>query len=299
MDPTVLFGSLSVVGSLFILWWTVSGDKRIDTISLVEARPGEGQRDALLRRSGTDRALGPLFRGITRRLVSLMPSQRVRELEKNITRAGLSEKWPLDRVVAVKVLGGLLLFVLFVTRFFGAPSAPNFLLLLGSSALGFFAPNVLIKRAFEARQLLIRKDIADFIDQLNIMVRAGLAIDAAISRVVERATGPLAEEFSRLLQDMRFGIARNVAFANMAERIDVPELSSFITALAHAERLGVPISQTLKTQAVELRMKRRQLAEEQAMKLPVKILFPMVICILPTLFIVLLAPALLNTFESL
>lgn len=299
MDATVLFGSLSVVGSLFVLWWTVSGDKRIDTISLVETRPGEGQRDALLRTSGSERALGPLFRGITRRLMSLMPSQRVRQLEKNIIRAGVSEKWPLDRVVAIKVFSGLILFVLFITRFLGSPSAINFLLLLGSSALGFFAPNVLIKRTFEARQLLIRKDIADFIDQLNIMVRAGLAIDAAIARVVERATGPLAEEFSRLLQDMRFGIARNVAFANMAERIDVPELSSFITALAHAERLGVPISQTLKTQSVELRTKRRQLAEEQAMKLPVKILFPMVICILPTLFIVLLAPALLNTFDSL
>jgi tight adherence protein C len=159
-------------------------------------------------------------------------------------------------------------------------------------------PNAIIDRRRTDRKEAIRAQVADSIDQLNVMVRAGLGIDASLARLAQQNTGALAEEFGRVIQDMRFGLSSAVAFANLAERVDVPELSGFVTALSHAERLGVPISQTLVIQSQEMRERRRQMAEEKAMKLPVKLLFPMVMFILPVLFIVLLGPAVMKIFDS-
>ncbi|HUC33731.1 MAG TPA: type II secretion system F family protein, partial [Ilumatobacteraceae bacterium] len=178
------------------------------------------------------------------------------------------------------------------------PTFFNLLLLVGATSFGFFAPNGIVDNRRNKRKLEIRNSVSDTIDQLNVMVRAGLGIDSALTRVTDYNTGPLADEFARALQEMRFGLTRNVALANLAERTDVPELKGFVAALSNADRLGVSVSQTLKVQAEDLRDRRRQLAEEQAMKLPVKILFPTVFCIMPALFIVLLGPAAIRIFEQ-
>ena len=166
------------------------------------------------------------------------------------------------------------------------------------SICGLALPEGLLDSRANRRKIAIRSEVADTIDQIGVMVRAGLGLDAAIARAARSGSGPLGEEFTRVVQDMRVGVSRSVAMANLAERVDVPEVRGFVNALAQAEKLGVPISRTLEIQSGELRIKRRQLAEEQAMKLPVKILFPMVIFILPVIFIVLLGPAVIRIMDQ-
>jgi tight adherence protein C len=165
--------------------------------------------------------------------------------------------------------------------------------------LGFFGPDLVLNHKADSRKQEIRRALADTVDQMVISVRAGLGLDAAIARVARTTEGPLASELARVVQDVRAGVPRSTALTTLAERVPLPELRQMVLALAQAEKLGVPVAQTLQIQASELRLKRRQHAEEQAMKLPVKILFPMVLCIMPCLFIVVLGPAAIKIMTTL
>jgi len=177
-------------------------------------------------------------------------------------------------------------------------SAFNVMLVFAGVAIGWFAPNAVLDGRLQRRQEAVRGALADMIDQLGVMVRAGLSIDAAVVRITKLGAGPLTDELRRVVQEMRVGVGRSAAMANMAERVDLPELRGFVSALSQADQLGVPVSDTLRVQADELRTRQRQHAEEQAMKLPVKILFPMVLCILPVLFIVVLGPAVMRISQQ-
>lgn len=300
MDSAVIIGSVAIVGSIFALWWAVSGQRAapVDLGAGEVDRPTD-LRQLVLRQSVSDRSITPLLERVGQRLQRAAPKGRMDAMQRKIGRAGSPEGWTLERVVAMKVLLTLAFTVPFVLKLLAEPSAMVLLLLVVAGFLGFFLPNALLDSKGEARSETIRAEISNTIDQLAVMVRAGLGIDAAIARTARTGEGPLAEELTRVVQDMRVGVGRGVAMANLAERVDVAELRSFIGALAQAERLGVPIAKTLDLQASELRLKRRQFAEEQAMKLPVKILFPLVTCILPVLFIVLLGPAGIRIFTQL
>ena len=201
-------------------------------------------------------------------------------------------------MVAVKVLLALTFGALLLLRFASNPSLLNLIFTLGGLLFGYFLPDGLLDSKGNARQLAIRSQLSDTIDQLTVMVRAGLGVDAAIARIARGASGPLADEFAHVMQDMRVGVSRGVALTSMADRIDVTELRTFVAALSLAEKMGIPVAHTLQVQAEEFRLRRRQLAEEQAMKLPVKILFPMIICIMPVIFIVLLGPAAIRILEQ-
>jgi tight adherence protein C len=218
-------------------------------------------------------------------------------MERRLASAGSPAGWSVDRLLTVKlmlaaVLAGLT-FLLVDLRPLGV------VLVVAAAAIGFLVPDALLNRQIDARNLQIRRELADVIDQVSMMVQAGLGIDAAIARAARTNTGPIADEFTRVGQDIRVGIDRSVALANMADRADVPELKTVVAAIIQAERLGSPISQTLEIQSHDLRLKRRQHAEEQAMKLPVKLLFPMVLCILPVLLVLILAPAAISIFDNL
>ena len=293
MTPTVFIGSAAVIGSLWMLWWAVSGEQSGSIRLRVKAgiMQAEDRRAILLRQSARERATRPVIDRVVARIHRLMPRGRADAMAAKIQHAGSPAGWTVERIFGVKIVLMLFFGVFFGLRFVTAPGAANAAFFIGASAFGFFAPEGVLDARANKRKALIRSDVADTIDQIGVMVRAGLAIDAAIARTAHDGTGPLADEFSRVVQDVRVGIGRTVALANMANRADVPELGAFVAALAQAEKLGVPISQTLEIQASELRLKRRQVAEEQAMKLPVKILFPMVVFILPVIFIVLLGPA--------
>ena len=168
-------------------------------------------------------------------------------------------------------------------------------LLLGllGVVIGYIAPEFWLGRKVKARQKAILLMIPDTLDLLTISVRAGLGFDAALARVVDKLKGPLSDEFRRALAEVRVGKARRDALRDIVPRTEVTPLTNFIGAIIQAEQLGVSISKVLQVQSEQLRIERRQRAEEQAAKAPIKMLFPLVGCIFPSLFIVILGPALI------
>jgi tight adherence protein C len=163
--------------------------------------------------------------------------------------------------------------------------------------IGFLLPEFWLGGKIKARQKIILKMIPDTLDLLTISVRAGLGFDAALAKVVEKLPGPLTDEFRRALAEVRVGKARRDALRDMVPRTNVAPLSAFIGAIIQAEQLGVSISKVLQVQSDQLRIERRQRAEEMAAKAPIKMLFPLVGCIFPSLFIVILGPAMLSIIQ--
>jgi tight adherence protein C len=165
---------------------------------------------------------------------------------------------------------------------------------LALGLLGYWLPNIVLTNAVQRRQNEIRSALADSIDLLTICVEAGLGFDAALAHVSKNTDGPLADEFYRTLQEVQLGRSRNEAMRNLAERSNVPELRAFVLAMVQADIFGVSVANVLRIQAKDMRVKRRQLAEERAMKVPIKVLFPVLFCIFPALFVVILGPAIMR-----
>jgi tight adherence protein C len=215
-------------------------------------------------------------------------------LDKQLAGAGRPKQWPLARVIMVKPMlafGGALLGLLV---FVGAPSAGRFVIALVIVALAYFVPDILLRNRAQKRREEIRLELPNALDQMLISVQAGLGFETAMGRAGENGRGPLADELIRTLQDIQVGRSRKEAYLALSERVDVPDVRSFIRAVVQADTYGIAIAGVLKTQAKDMRIKRRQRAEEHAMKMPVKMLFPLIFFILPTLFIVLLGPAVLQ-----
>ncbi|MEI7548548.1 MAG: type II secretion system F family protein [Actinomycetota bacterium] len=301
MNASTWIGAVAVIASLFVLWWAFSGKSEGPATPVDLREPGVPRtvdlRSIELQKAAGERAVQPFLEKLGAWVAKVLPSGRMESLNKRIVRAGSPKGWTPQRVMAAKLLLSLGGGGLFLLQFLSKPSAFTLLFAIFVFVFGWLMPDGLLDKRGDARVALIQRDLSDTIDQLTMMVQAGLGLDAAISRI-SRGSGALAVEFARVIRDMRFGASRGVALNNLAERIDIPELRGFVGALAQAERLGVPVSETLMIQAGELRTKRRQRAEEQAMKLPVKILFPMVFCILPVIFIVILGPAAIKIFEQ-
>lgn len=295
MDPIAVLGAAAVVGSAFLIWWSVSGE-RTGALDLGRAVTAD-LREHQLSRSASDRLAGPSLERFGARLRRWTPNGRATALERKLQRAGSPAGWSVERLLVVKVLagavmGGALMLIVGL-------SPIGLLLGVAGAAVGYLSPDALLTHRADERNQQIRRDLADVIDQVSMMVQAGLGLDMALARAATSSDGPLAEELARVGQDVRVGVERGVALANMADRVDVGELRTVVAALGQAERIGSPIAQTLEIQAQELRLKRRQYAEEQAMKLPVKLLFPMVFCILPVLLVIILAPAVIEIFDTL
>jgi tight adherence protein C len=167
--------------------------------------------------------------------------------------------------------------------------------------IGFYGPEASLNRAIDDRRKEMEKQLPDIIDLLVISVEAGLGFESAMGRVVQNVPGELSREFQRTLQETRVGVSRHEALKNMAERTDVDDLNSFILALIQADQFGVSIARMLRVQADEMRVRRRQRIQEKAFAAPVKMIFPMLFCIFPSIFIVILGPAvfgILDTFGS-
>jgi tight adherence protein C len=172
--------------------------------------------------------------------------------------------------------------------------ASSLLFSLFGAALGYLAPEFWLGRKIQARSMEMTLQLPDALDLLTISVEAGLGFDAALSKVVEKMEGPLVEEFRQALAEVRMGRLRRDALRDVATRADAQPVTNFIGAIVQAEQLGVPIAKVLQIQSNQLRIERRQRAEEAAAKAPVKMLFPMVGCIFPTIFIVILGPAIVT-----
>ena len=230
----------------------------------------------------------------------LTPAGRMDKLRQRLESAGSPTGWDVERILAVKVLGaglGLLLglIILFVL---GAPPAVGAGATIALPAAGFFAADLAIYQLAYNRRDRVRRDLPDALDLLTITVEAGLAFDAALTQVSRNTEGPLADEFTRVLQEMQIGSSRGEALLGVSGRVEIPELRSFVTAVIQADALGIPIASVLRVQSKEMRIKRSQRAEEAAMKVPVKILFPLIFCILPALFVVIMGPPGIGIFRT-
>jgi tight adherence protein C len=233
----------------------------------------------------------------------MVRADTARKIQYRLNIAGNPPAWDVNRIIGLKVLGlgsvGALGFLFCLSR--GYELNKVMLMTAGFAAFGYLLPNILLKNAGDKRETLMRNALPDAIDLLTISVEAGLGFDAAVARVAKNTSGPLAQEFSRLLQEMQLGIGRAEAMRAMGERTSLADLKSFCLAMVQADSLGIPIARVLRIQSHEMRTKRRQRAEEAAQKVPVKILFPVIFFILPTIFIVVIGPVFLsmgNLFPS-
>lgn len=279
---------LAVIAPLSVMTWlAVTGDRA----GLRNVQSNLGQRP----RPGTT------VLSANEQLASLakkaMPRGYAAWLDKKLAAAGRPKAWPLARVVMVKPLLGTAGAGLGILAFAADPSALKFALLLGITALSYFLPDILIRNYADKRRELIKLELPNALDQMLISVQAGLGFETAMARAGESGSGPLADEIVRTLQDIQVGRSRKEAYLALAQRVDVPDLRSFVRAVVQADSYGIAIAGVLKSQAQVMRVKRRQRAEEHAMKMPVKMLFPLICSILPALFIVVLGPTVLSIME--
>lgn len=246
-----------------------------------------------------DRVAGPAGTRLASLARRLSPDGAADAVGRRLDRAGNPPRLDVQSVFALKGIGLVALGVL--GMWFGLGRGALLLPVCSGigAAFGFFLPDILIHNTGVKRQSALRRGCADGLDLLVIGVEAGLGFDAALSQVAQNTDGPLAAEFVRVLQEMRIGQSRTQAFRALAERSTVPEIRGLVASLVQADKLGIPIANVLREQAREMRLKRRQRAEEQAMKVPVKVLFPTVLFILPAMFIVILGPAAIAIFQQL
>ena len=230
--------------------------------------------------------------------VRLSPSGVAGSLQRRLDLAGNPRAWSPDRILAVKGIGLLVGATIGLLIGLHQP-ALAIIYALAFAAAGFFLPDVLLYNAGLKRQALIVSAMPDAIDMLTVCVEAGLGFDGALAQVARNTDGPLAEEFARTLQEMQIGRSRPEALRGMVARSTVPELRTFVSALVQAGELGIPVSRVLREQAVEMRVRRRQRAEEKAQKVPVKIMFPLILCIFPALLVVIIGPGILTIAHAL
>ncbi|MDI3211503.1 type II secretion system F family protein [Arthrobacter sp. AL12] len=226
-----------------------------------------------------------------------MPQGYAAWLDRQLAGAGRPKDWPLARVIMVKPLLALAGSVLGIVVVTSGPTPPKVLLMVGATALAYFVPDLLIRNYAQKRREAIKLELPNALDQMLISVQAGLGFETAMARAGQNGKGPLADELIRTLQDIQVGRSRKEAYLAMAQRVDVPDLRSFVRAVVQADTYGIAIARVLESQAKDMRVKRRQRAEEHAMKMPVKMLFPLIFFILPTLFIVVLGPTVLSIME--
>ena len=304
MNLPLVIGAVCAMGAVPILVWTFLSDSSSPTVSaseLVGKRKGDPMdlRSQILKHSARDRALAPFLAKVMKLMRRLTPKGWTEQMEQRIAMAGLNQKWSAERVLMLKA-AGLLIGGLFGFKNLagGIDGIKGLVMVVAPAPLGFFLPDILIKNNADKRQKQIQLQLPDFLDQITVGVEAGLGLDAAMARTAKSNDGPLAEEFRRTLQHVQAGLSRGEALRGLANRNKVVELRQFVASILQAEQFGIPMAQVLRVQAGEQRRKRRQRAEEKAMKLPVKVLFPLVLCILPALFVVLIGPAALSIMDA-
>jgi tight adherence protein C len=302
MPIQVILAAAAVAASLPLLWWAIAAtraeSRTVDRSVLMGNGPTD-LRTAVLQRSATDRAVLPTvatLAGFGRRLT---PVGWAEALDRRLLLVGRPPAWPLERILTAKVVLGAIFTGLGFLWFTAGPSTLRLLGWIFVGALAYFAPDLLLHSRGQERQAAIGKALPDTLDQMTISVEAGLGFETAMARAGRTGTGPLADELVRTLQEVQLGVPRSKAMRNLADRTDQADLRHFVLAVIQAESYGIPIADVLRTQAAEQRVKRRQRAEERAMKIPVKIIFPLILCILPTLFIVILGPAAIQISRTL
>jgi tight adherence protein C len=257
-------------------------------------------RDREMQRGFGERVLVPVVGGATRIARRVTPLDARDRIAKKLLLAGSPPGWDAERILAFKVIGCIGAFVvgLFVSKLIGLTGFTGIIVIGLLTVAGFLLPDSALSRKVEERQHEILGTLSDTLDLLTISVEAGLSLNAAIAQVVQNVPGTLSSEFARMLQEIQLGVPRSEAFRHLAERTDVEELNAFALAMIQADVFGVSIASVLRTQAQQLRIKRRQRAEARAQQTPVKIVFPLILCILPALFVVIIGPGVIRIMDQ-
>jgi tight adherence protein C len=306
MSPVVIIAFALIFVALLLVFGAVGGifkeqagvNRSIAVLEALTSAPDEMKGE--LDQSFSDRVLFPLLarsQRMGRRLTPEDASERIRE---KLEMAGNPAGWTVERVMAGKVVGFAIALVvsLVLALLMGLGFLPTLGFVVLASLAGYMAPNMYLYQATYNRMDTLQRALPDAIDLLTISVESGLGFDAACAQVARNTDGPLSEEFARMLQEMQIGRGRSDALRSMGDRTNLPDLRSFVSAMVQADAFGIPVGQVLRVQSSEIRVKRRQWAEEAAQKVPVKILVPLIFCILPTLFIAVLGPAGIHIMEN-
>jgi tight adherence protein C len=292
---------------LFGIFVDLSQSERRRAVRLLESQvAGTTSENVNLREQHLSEGFGariivPVVAGASKVARRVTPIDARDRVARKLLLAGSPAGWDAERLLAFKIIGlfGAAILGLFVTTLVGDLTPFIRIVLIGLlSFVGFVAPDSMVNRRVDERQKEILRTLSDTLDLLTISVEAGLSLNAAIAQVVQNVPGVLSSEFARMLQEIQLGVPRADAFRNLAERTDVEELNAFALAMIQADVFGVSIASVLRTQAQQLRIKRRQRAEAKAQQTPVKIVFPLILCILPALFVVIVGPGAIQIWEQ-
>ncbi|MGQ9626085.1 MAG: type II secretion system F family protein [Anaerolineae bacterium] len=307
MNPAMLLliiGVIFIIAVIMILLGMRSGEpeklieERIDIYA--SRAPIQSLEELELAQPFSERVIKPLIRGSARLINRISPQRNVENLRLKLERAGRPNNWGPAEFMGVRGLaaaaGAILPLILLTIS--GAPITNRLLFSAVLGAFGFFAPVMWLNGRIKKRQSEIIKSLPDALDLLTISVEAGLGFDAAMSKVAEKWDNELSKAFERVIHEIRIGKTRREALRSMAENVDVPDVTSFVASIIQADQLGVSIAKVLRIQSEQMRVKRRQRAEEKAHQAPVKMIIPMVFLIFPSIWVVLLGPSILILLHS-
>jgi tight adherence protein C len=302
VDPLLIIGLVATfLFVAFVVVWIGNGVLRAQQ-SATDRLAVYGKdvlREETLAKPLSERAIAPIILKAGALMKRLTPVGYLEKTQRKLVLAGSPGNLDAPAFAAIKVLttiGGFIL-ALFAQSV-GADGMQRLMLFVLPIVLGFFGPEAWLTRKVDERRTAMQRALPDVLDLLVISVEAGLGFDSALARVVATVPGPLSEEFFRMLQETRVGVSRRDAMRHLMDRTDLDELRSFLLAMLQAEAFGVAIARVLRVQADEMRVRRRQRAQEKAFAAPVKLVFPLVFCIFPSLFIVLLGPAAIQIMDA-
>ncbi len=291
--------------AILLIFLGVAGGSSVDPVQARLTQLGTMQAKNLeeleLQQPFVERTLRPLAARLSGAVARVTSTSFTERTEKRLALAGNPGDIRVADWLGVKAIAALVFGALFFFLFgiLGSNLIMGIFLIPIGLIFGYTAPEFWLGGKIKARKKAILLQIPDALDLLTISVRAGLGFDAALGKVVEKLKGPLTDEFRRALAEVRVGKARRDALRDIVARTEVVPLTNFIGAIIQAEQLGVSISKVLQVQSEQLRIERRQRAEEMAAKAPIKMLFPLVGCIFPSLFIVILGPAIILIIQNL
>lgn len=295
VDGMALFVGLLVWAASFSFWIALVPEPAVKVTQDQLRLRGEMlliTEESELRAPFTQRVLVPLAQNLLRRVGSWVPPRNIQRLHHDLAVAGNPGGLTVMEFMGLRLLSGVVAGGIgFLGFLAGSRSTRGLVFMVVLGILGFYLPNFWLKRRMSARQNEILRALPDALDMLTIAVDAGLGFDSALLMIGEKWDHALAQEFNRVVAETRLGKRRRDALRDLADRVDVPDLTNFVAVLVQADQLGMDISRVLHTQAEQLRVRRRQRAEEKAHQAPIKMLFPLVFLIFPAMFIVILGPS--------
>ena len=306
----IIFGAIVLVGAIAIVIFSLRRNTQGEEDDPLQARLAEfiqrGDVKSLeeieLSQPFVERVIIPLVNRVGEFSTRFTPQKAIQDTARKMELAG--NPWPIDaptflaiRFILAVVLGGFLTAVILISP--ASKASDNFMYIGGAAFAGFYLPHLMLTSKITRRQTEIRKAMPDALDLLTICVEAGLGFDAAMSKVSEKWENELSLAFTRTIREVQLGKVRREALKNMSDRLGIPEMTSFVAAIIQSEQLGVSMAKVLRIQSDQMRLKRRQFAEELAHKAPIKMLIPMALLIFPSIMIIILTPAAIQIMGSL